>query len=70
MPKVPDPVAPPAPPPQISSTSVLGAAENQSISAARASGKGFSGTILTGPNGLFDIGTTATKKPTLIGAGL
>lgn len=76
MPKIPSPPTPaPAPPPlaqsQLSSTAVLGSAENQQIAAARASGRGFSGTILTGPGGLFnlsDTNPTPKAKPQLIGS--
>lgn len=71
MPKIPSPPPPtPAPPPpaQLSSSAVLGSAENQSISAARAAGRGFSGTLLTGPNGLFDLNATPKAKPQALGA--
>lgn len=73
LPKIPAPPAPvaaPAPPPQLSSTAVLGSAENQQIAAARSAGRGFGGTLLTGPNGLFDVQGTPKAKPQLVGAGL
>lgn len=70
MPKVPEPAAAPPPPPQLSSTAVLGSAQDQELAAARAAGRGMSGTILTGPSGLFDgINSTPKAKSTLIGAG-
>lgn len=70
MPKVPDPAPAPPPPPQLSSTAVLGSAQDQELAAAKAAGRGMSGTILTGPNGLFDgIGATPKAKSSLIGAG-